>query len=189
MRYLAEVQKQARFLGSSETQLKLLACQRWEQKWSVVPSKQLIPAPEASHFNTGVLVFVQLSPEKEVQSIEQATISLVNILQNLSGQLEKAKQQEEEIHEWKQSLTYSQREMDRREMELEARIEQLQLLEEDFEQLEQKRQEIQQALQEIEQQRQQLELERKQLNSVWNSKLETQRQPRADDAVLGGQQF
>ena len=137
MLYLAEVQKQKGGLlgGGSKTELKLLACQRSDQNWSTV-SEEVIAAEEASKLNDGALVLVELSPNRQVQRIQEAGRPLVNILQNFSRQLEKFKLKEDEIDQWKQSLTFQAQELNRREMEMEARLEQLQELEDDFNGLE-----------------------------------------------------
>ncbi len=143
MLYLAEVQKQKGGLlgGSSKTELKLLACQRTDQNWSTV-SEEGIAAEDASKLNDGALVLLELNPNRQVQRIQEAGRPLVNILQNFSRQLEKFKLKEDEIDQWKQSLTFQAQEMNRREMDMEARLEQLQQMEEEFQQLESQKQEV-----------------------------------------------
>ena len=146
MLYLAEVQKQKTgFMGAAKAELKLLACQRADQSWNPVPGEEVISASleEASKLSDGALVLADLNPaNRQVQRIQEAGRPLVGILQNFSRQLEKSKSQEEEIEQWKQSLTFQSQELNRREMEMEARLEQLQQIEEDFERLEAQRQEI-----------------------------------------------
>lgn len=176
MLYLAQVQKETRFLGLGQTKLKLLACQGVDHRWTALLRDEVISAGEASQFNGGVLVFVQLSASQQVQQIEEAAHSLVQILQNFSHQDAKYQQLEAELAQWRQSeqvqlcLTSQSQELNRREVEIEL---QWQKLEESFEKLEQQRVEIEQLWQE-------LDLERKELEREWR----TPHQPRANDAIL-----
>ncbi|WP_414581026.1 pilus motility taxis protein HmpF [Scytonema sp. PCC 10023] len=157
MLYLAEVQKQkGGLLGSGKTQLKLLACQRTDQSWSTV-SEEVIAAEEAGKLSDGVLVLVEINPNRHVQRIQEAARPLVNILQNFSRQLEKFKVKEEEIDQWKQSLTFQAQELNRREMDMEARLEELQQMEAQQQELETSREEIEKLHTEIERNRQELE--------------------------------
>lgn len=158
MQYLAEVQKQAKsFIGGVKTELKLLAFQRNDQTWAGVPTEELITAEEANHFNHGVLVLVELGVNRQVQRPpKEACKELVAILQNLSRLVEKSKNQEDEIEQWRQSLTYQSQELHRREMEIESQGEQLQQLEQEWERLEAQRLEVQQEIQYLEEKRQQV---------------------------------
>ena len=158
MLYLAEVQKQKGGLlgSSSKTGLKLLACQRKDQSWTNV-SEELIGAEEANKLNDGALVLVELNSSHQVQRIQEAGHPLVNILQNFSRQLEKFKHKEQEIDQWKESLTFQAQEFNRREMEMETRLEELQHLEEQKQQFDTQREEIQNLQAEIERNREELE--------------------------------
>ncbi len=168
MLYLAEVQKgKGGLLGGGKAELKLLACQRSADNWTTVPNEETIPADEAGAMNPGVLVLVELTANKQIQKIEDASRKLASTLHNLCRSLDKSKSQEDEIEQWKQSLTYQSQELNRREMELEARTEQLQQLEEDFEQLEQQRQEIEGAKEETTRLREEVERSRQELESAW----------------------
>nr|WP_175586502.1 pilus motility taxis protein HmpF [Nostoc sp. UIC 10630] len=166
--YLAEVQKQKGGLlsGSGKTELKLLACQRTDQNWSTV-SEEVIAAEDASKLNDGALVLVELNPNRQVQRIQEAGRPLVNILQNFSRQLEKFKLKEDEIDQWKQSLTFQAQELNRREMDMEVRSEQLQNMEEELQQLEQQKQEVDTSRQEIEQLKTEVERNRLELEGAW----------------------
>ncbi|MBC1219742.1 hypothetical protein GNF10_17855 [Nostoc sp. UCD121] len=168
MLYLAEVQKQKGGLlsGSGKTELKLLACQRTDQNWSTV-SEEVIAAEEASKLNDGALVLVELNPNRQVQRIQEAGRPLVNILQNFSRQLEKFKLKEDEIDQWKQSLTFQAQELNRREMDMEVRSEQLQNMEEELQQLEQQKQEVDTSRQEIERLQTEVERNRLELEGAW----------------------
>ncbi len=170
MLYLAEIQKQkSGFMGSSKAELKLLACQRADQTWSGVPGEEVIPAPEeVNNYNAGVLVLVDLAGNRQVQRPPQeAARQLVTILQNFSRQMEKSKKDEEEIEQWKQSLTYQSQELNRREMEMEGRLEQLQQIEEGLERLEHQRQEVDRGREEIKKLKQECEYNRQQLEGAW----------------------
>ncbi|MCS6813575.1 MAG: pilus motility taxis protein HmpF, partial [Cyanobacteria bacterium] len=168
MLYLAEVQKgKGGLLGGGKAELKLLACQRSVDNWTTVPNEESIPAEEANAMAPGVLVLVELTANKQIQKIEDASRKLASTLNNLCRLLEKSKSQEDEIEQWKQSLTYQSQELNRREMELEARTEQLQQLEEDFEQLEQQRQEVISSREEVTRLREELDRNRQELESAW----------------------
>lgn len=141
MLHLAEVQKRGTFI-STRTELKLLACQRTDQTWVALAGDEIIQADEASHFGAGALLLVDLTPQKQIQRVQDAARPLVSILQNLSRLREKSKQKEEEIEQWNQSLTYQSQELTRRTMELEdIRTENEQLRAE----LERQKQELEQA--------------------------------------------
>jgi chromosome segregation ATPase len=165
--YLAEVLRKARVIGGGRAELKLLACQRSELSWSAVPGEEVIPAPDDVNYNAGALVMVELSAGKQVQRHAEAGRQLVSILQNFSRLQEKAKTQEEEIEQWKQSLTYQSQELNRREMEIEAAQEQLQQMDEDFERLEKQRQEIETAQEEVNRLRAEFERKSQELEGAW----------------------
>ncbi|MBF2000147.1 MAG: hypothetical protein IGS38_05465 [Synechococcales cyanobacterium M58_A2018_015] len=167
MLYLAEVLRKTRVIGSGRAELKLLACQRSEQSWSAVPGEEVIPAPDDANYNAGTLVMVELSAGKQIQRHNEASRQLVSILQNFSRLQEKAKTQEEEIEQWKQSLTYQSQELNRRELEIEARQEQLQQLEAESEKLEQQRQAIDAAQAEVDRLREEFERKTQELEGAW----------------------
>ncbi|MBE8965197.1 hypothetical protein IQ277_02760 [Nostocales cyanobacterium LEGE 12452] len=168
MLYLAEVQKQKGGLlsGGGKTELKLLACQRTDQNWSTV-SEEVIAAEDASKLNDGALVLVELNPNRQVQRIQEAGRPLVNILQNFSRQLEKFKLKEDEIDQWKQSLTFQAQELNRREMDMEVRAEQLQQLEDEVQHLEEQKQEVDTSREEIERLQGEIERNRQELEGAW----------------------
>ncbi|MDZ8261929.1 pilus motility taxis protein HmpF [Nostoc sp. ChiQUE01b] len=168
MLYLAEVQKQKGGLlsGGGKTELKLLACQRTDQNWSTV-SEEVIAAEDASKLNDGALVLVELNPNRQVQRIQEAGRPLVNILQNFSRQLEKFKLKEDEIDQWKQSLTFQAQELNRREMDMEVRAEQLQQLEDEVQHLEEQKQEVDTSRLEIERLQAEIERNRQELEGAW----------------------
>ncbi|MEO0406543.1 MAG: pilus motility taxis protein HmpF [Cyanobacteria bacterium P01_A01_bin.135] len=166
MLYLAEVQKKTRVLGSGKTEFKLLARQQSEYSWTSA-SEDLIPAPDDVPYNSGTLVLVDLSSNRQIQRHSEAGRQLVGILQNFSRLQEKSKNQEEEIEQWKQSLTYQSQELNRREMEMEAQQEELSQLETDFEQLEQQRQEIEAEREQLVQLQAECERKSQELEGAW----------------------
>lgn len=145
MLYLAEVKKQkTRFIGYLKTELKLLAFQQKDQKWNILSVEQTIPAEEAKNFGDGTLVIVTLNNNLQIQAtLEPAGRQIVRILQNFSAILEKSKDQEENIEQWKHSLTLQVYELNRREMEMKVRLEQIEQMEEKLKHLEQQLQKMQ----------------------------------------------
>lgn len=168
MLYLAEVQKQKGGLlgGGSKAELKLLACQRNDQSWSAV-SEELISAEDASKLNDGALVMVELSPTRQIQRIQEAGRPLATILQNYSRQVEKFKAKEEEINQWKESLTFQAQELSRRELEMEDRMAQLQQLEEECQNLDSEKREVDNSRAEIETLKQEIEKRSQELEGAW----------------------
>lgn len=196
MLYLAEVQKQKSGfgLGGAKAELKLLACQRSEHNWSAVPGDEAIPSEEANNFNAGALVLVDLSASKQVQRIQEAARQLVSILQNFSRLQDKIKNKEEEIEQWKASLTFSSQEIARREMELQAREEQLAQMEEQFERLETERREIEGQQEEANRLREEVARSRQEIEVAWEQlrgemhRLEEQQAQFQQAAVLDAHQ-
>lgn len=198
MLYLAEVQKQkAAFMGSSKTDLKLLACQRADQSWSEITGEEIIPAPgeNANNLNAGAIVMVNLSGNRQIQGeIEPAARQLVGMLKNFSRLLEKSKQGEDEIEQWKASLTYQMQELNRREMEMEARLEQMQQMEEEFERLDQQRQEVSGTQENAARLQEEVERNRQELESAWTqlrseqNRIQEQLSQASQTAVLDQQQ-
>lgn len=167
--YLAEVQKQRSGfgLGGGKAELKLLACQRGEHNWSAVPGDDVIPVEEANKFNDGTLVLVELSASKQVQRIQEAARQLVSILQNFSRLQDKFKDKEEEIEQWKASLTFSSQELNRREMEMQAREEQLAQMVDELERLEAQRSEIENTRDEAHRLREEVDRSRVEMEMAW----------------------
>jgi chromosome segregation ATPase len=165
--YLAEVQKKTGFIGSGKPEFKLLACQRSEHNWSAVTGEETLTAPDDASYNAGALVMLEVSGSRQVQRHYEAGRTLISILQNFSNLSKKSKTQEEEIEQWKQSLTFQSQELNRRELEIETRQEQLEQAEADLEQLEAQRQELEQLRQSLEQQQSELERKNQDLEGAW----------------------
>jgi len=186
--YLAEVQKQRSGfgLGGGKAELKLLACQRGEHNWSAVPGDDAIPVEEANKFNDGTLVLVELSASKQVQRIQEAARQLVSILQNFSRLQDKFKDKEEEIEQWKASLTFSSQELNRREMEMQAREEQLAQMVDELERLEAQRSEIENARDEASQLREEVDRSRAEMEAAWEQLRGEQQQMQQQSEVQQG---
>lgn len=168
MLYLAEVLRKNRsVLGNGKAEFKLLASQKSDHQWIAVPNEEIISAPDDVTYAAGILVMIELTSNKQIQRHNEAGRQLVSILQNFSRLQDKAKTQEEEIEQWKQSLTYQSQELNRREMEMETRQEELQQIEEEFALLEQKGQEIAAAQAEITQLRGEFERKSQELEGAW----------------------
>ncbi|MGG6295939.1 pilus motility taxis protein HmpF [Leptolyngbya sp. AN02str] len=167
MLYLAEVQRKKGVIGSGKPELRLLACQRGENSWSAVPGEEVISAPDDVAYAAGVLVMAEVGGNRQVQRINEAGRQLVSILQGFTRMQDKFKTQEEEIEQWKQSLTYQSQELNRRELDMEAREEQLQQMEEDFEKLEQQRQEVETHKEEVDNLRQEYDRKSQELEGAW----------------------
>ena len=132
---------------------------------------------------------VELSNNRQIQRHYDAGRPLVGILQNFSNQAKKSKAQEEEIEQWKQSLTFQSQELNRRELELETRQEQVEQAEADLEQLESQRQEIETSQQELDQLRQELERKNQDLEGAWaqlNGEIRRFEERQADSAQNAG---
>lgn len=119
MLYLAEVQKTNRLLGGAKAELKLLAKQQSEYQWVAVTGEEAIAATEMAHsLQDRALVLVELTADRQIQTIQNAARQLVGILQQFSRLREKAQSQISEIEGWKESLRIQSQELNRRELEL-----------------------------------------------------------------------
>ena len=169
MLYLAEIQKQTKgFMGGVETKLKLLACQRNDQSWSIVPGNESITTDNASEFGEGALLVVDVGANRQIQAKpESASKRIIGVLQGFSRLLEKTKTQEQEIEQWKESLTIQSEELSNREIEMENRLEQVEQMEAEFKEFEQQRQEIEQARTETEKIKAEFEAKSQELQGAW----------------------
>ncbi|MBD2233619.1 pilus motility taxis protein HmpF [Phormidium tenue] len=189
MLYLAEVQKKTGFIGSGKPEFKLLACQRSENSWSAVTGDETLVAPDDASYNAGALVMVEVSNSRQIQRHYEAGRSLTTILQNFSNLSKKSKTQEEEIEQWKQSLTFQSQELNRRELELETRQEQVEQAEADLEQLDAQRQELDQLRQSLEQQQEELTRKNQDLEGAWahlNGEMRRLEEQRAEGSAAAG---
>lgn len=130
MLHLAQVQKKG-FLGKAE--LRLIARQKSENIWAVVAEEESILSSEASSLSDGLLVLVEVSSDRQVSNLQEASDWILDLVQKyLLHGITPAflKQEAERAEQWRQSLTLQSQELDRRALELEARREQIQDLEE-----------------------------------------------------------
>jgi chromosome segregation ATPase len=162
VQYLAEIQKQKagfNISGKGKAELKLLACQRTEQSWSAIPGEELVAAPdEASNFNHGVLVLVDMNTNRQIQSpLKDAGKYLVKILQDLSRQIEKYKKEADEIESWRQSLSLQSQQLQLRQEEIYAREEELESTRAELDRLTQEAQALESTIGEHDRQRKEIE--------------------------------
>lgn len=139
MLHLAQVQKQE---VSGKLGLRLLARQETESCWIIMTEEVIIPNVEAmlsasfpNALSEGLLVLVQLSPKLEIESLQNATNWVLDLVQTYltNGITPSFLQQEtERAEKWRQSLTLQSQELARRSLEVEARREQIQALEENL---------------------------------------------------------
>jgi DNA repair ATPase RecN len=157
--YLAEVKKQTKgFIGGYKTELKLLACQHKDQTWSAIAGEDILTCDETNSLSEGALLLVNLSNNRQLQgNPELAGAEMVRQLQKISRLMERSKENQEKIEQWKQSLTYQSEILNRQKVEMEARIEQIEQIEAEFEYLERKRQELETLKQQLKEQQRHLE--------------------------------
>ncbi len=184
MLYLAEVKKKTKnFISGTKTVLTLLACQQNDNRWSLVPGEETITTEEVGdQIGEGAIVTVNLGANRQLQGqVELAGSKIANWLQTFSRQLEKSKEQEEEIEQWKQSLTYQAQELTRRQNELEETEQQLAEKEEELNQVEEQKQELEQL-------REQYERDRAELEGAWEQLRGEQQRLEQQQQELEGKQ-
>ncbi len=155
-------------MGGVETRLKLIACQRNDQSWSLV-SNETVTLDEASDFGDGALIVANLGANRQIQGKpELASQKIIGVLKNFSRLLEKTQEQEQEINQWKESLAIQSEELSRRQIEMETRLEQVEQMEEEFKQFEQQRLEIETAQAETEKIKAEFETKSAELEGAWS---------------------
>ena len=169
MLYLAEIQKQTKkFMGGVETNLKLIACRHNDFSWSAIDNESI--DTDISHdFGNGTLVAINLDKNRKLEGkIELASPKIVNILKNFSRLLEKTKDQEQEIEQWRESLAIQGEELSRRQLEMETRLEQVEQMESEFQQFERQKQEIVASQAEAEKIKAEFEAKSAELEGAWS---------------------
>lgn len=158
MQYLAELQKtQAAFGLGGNASVRLLARNTGENIWLPITNEQVLSVQDSSQakdFKDGQMVVAEVVGNNQVQSIQDASKKIVNILQVFSRSQEKYKSAEEEVEQWKQSLNFQAQELHRREQEVERELQQIEELESKFEH---ERAELEQLRQSIESQKAQFD--------------------------------
>ena len=132
MLYLAQVQKQKL---PAQLELRLLAHQQTTYKWEVEEQEKIISVAEDIPLQEGLLVLVELSPQGELQSVQDATTWVLELVKTyLTSGVTPAflKAETDRSEQWRQSLTLQNQDLSRRSLEVEARREQIQALEESF---------------------------------------------------------
>jgi DNA repair exonuclease SbcCD ATPase subunit len=123
VQYLAELQKtQAAFGLGGNSSVRLLARNTGENVWQSITNEQVLSIQDSSQakdFKDGQMVIAEITNSNQVQSIQDASKKIVNILQAFSRSQDKYKSAEEEVEQWKQSLNFQSQELHRREQELE----------------------------------------------------------------------
>ncbi len=168
MQYLAELQKsQAAFGLGGNSSVRLLARNTGENVWQPISNEQILSVQDSSQakdFKDGQMVIAEITGSNQVQSIQDASKKIVNILQAFSRSQDKYKSAEEEVEQWKQSLNFQSQELHRREQELEQKeleLEHLDTRRQEIEELEtkfaQERSEIEELRTNIESERGQFE--------------------------------
>ena len=168
MQYLAELQiSKAAFGLGGNSSVRLLARNTGENVWQPITNEQVFPVQDAAQvkeFKDGQMVIAEITGSNQVQSVQDASKKIVNILQAFSRSQDKYKSAEEEVEQWKQSLNFQSQELHRREQELEQKeleLEHLEARKQEIEELESKfakeRNEIEQLRKNIEAERGQFE--------------------------------
>jgi len=168
VQYLAELQKtQAAFGLGGNSSVRLLARNTGENVWQPITNDQVLSVQDSSQakdFKDGQMVIAEVTSSNQIQSIQDASKKIVNILQAFSRSQDKYKSAEEEVEQWKQSLNFQSQELHRREQELEQKeleLEHLDTRRQEIEELEAKfakeRGEIEELRKSIESQRGQFE--------------------------------
>ena len=155
-------------MGGVETNLKLIACRRNDFSWSTIDNESI--DTDSSHdFGNGTLVAVNLDNNRKLEGkIELASPKILTILKNFSRLVEKTKDQEQEIEQWRESLAIQSEEISRRQLEMETRLEQVEQMEEEFQQFEQQKQEIIAAKAEAEKIKAEFETKSAELKGAWS---------------------
>lgn len=137
MLHLAQVQTQG-LLG--RLGLRLLARQETEYNWTLITERTVILEVETVlndstlfSLSEGLLVLVDISATGEIESLENATTWVLELVKTfLTNGITPAflQQETERAEQWRQSLTLQSQDLARRALEVEARREQIQALEE-----------------------------------------------------------
>jgi len=134
MQYLAQVEKTAVLGGFA---LSLLARCAAGNRWEVLPNRQTLQTNDATTFQVGHLVLVDIDQHQQVQAVDDALPWLLDIIQSYLkfGLTPAALEQEiERAEQWRQSLTLKSQEVDRRALETAARRDEIQELERNIKQ-------------------------------------------------------
>ncbi len=121
--------------SSGSAELRLLAYQQLNTTWHVVNQAAsdglVVTMPlDKLPYGEGVLVVVELSDDRRVRTVQDATDWILDVLAMPTF----LQQEIERMEKWRQSLTLESQELARRNLEVEARLEHIQALEESLRQ-------------------------------------------------------
>ena len=168
MQYLAEVEKKSGgLLGGSKTALRLLACQKnAEEGWKPLSGDgNIVYTDKVGDRGSGALVMAELSGN-DVRRVQSATRDILNIFKTYSALQGKLKEKDDDIEQWKESLTYQSQELNRRIMEVEQREEQVHGMDEEINKLEQQREEVNAMREEAQRLRAEMESKQQELEAT-----------------------
>lgn len=168
MQYLAEVEKKSGgLLGGGKTALRLLACQKnAEEGWKPLSGDgNIVYTDKVGDRGSGALVMAELSGN-DVRRVQSATRDIINIFKTHSALQGKLKEKDDDIEQWKESLTYQSQELNRRIMEVEQREEQVHGMDEELRKLEQQREEVNTMRDEAQRLRAEMEAKQQELEST-----------------------
>ncbi|MDX2097432.1 MAG: hypothetical protein SFW36_06610 [Leptolyngbyaceae cyanobacterium bins.59] len=117
--------------------LRLLAVQKPDLIWALVPGEEWIATTEPLELGQGCLVLVELNSDRQILTVTDATDWILDVVQKyLIYPYTPAflQQEAERAEQWRQSLTLESQELGRRTLELEARREQIEALESNLKQ-------------------------------------------------------
>lgn len=115
--------------------LVLLAQQKSENIWTLLPETDEIVEIAGHDFNVGMLVLADLDHNRQLLQVQAATDWVLDIVKHhLSYGLtpEVLQEEVERAEQWRQTLTLQSQELSRRALEMEARRDQIQELEENL---------------------------------------------------------
>jgi hypothetical protein len=130
MLYLAKVSKHEE---TGELFLELLARQKSEHHWVVAPTQDSVTVPlNRTDYNLNTLVLADLARDRSIQSIEDATDWVLDIVKQylvIGTAPEVLLNEAARAEEWRKELTLKTQDLARRALELETRRDQIQELE------------------------------------------------------------
>ena len=160
MLYLTEVRNQTRgLIGGYRTELKLLACQGNDQMWSPISGEEVVISDNFNEQITkGTLFIVNLGAKNEIKGTpELAGNRLLNVLKQFSRVLEKSKNQEGEIEQWRVSLKIQAEELANRQGELDTQQDQLLAKEVELANLQEERDKLHEAWKQLQEDQRKLQ--------------------------------
>jgi len=165
VQYLAEVIKKTGFMGT-KSELKLLMREQSGYWHPVSQNEDTIPFDNSRDYGNGVLVFVEMAANRQIQHVDEASRRLTGILHGFTRMRERFQSQEEEIEGWKQSLSYQAEALNQREAEFEIRREELQELEEQIANYEQQLADLNKLRSELGREEERIQAERQALENL-----------------------